>query len=115
FVESTGAEYGLERTHWVDERRDPIRATAAAGAFFTHLHSRLGNWELALAAYNMGYGALLRSVRKYNTNDYAVLSRIEAGLPFETTNYVAKILSCAIVLRNPERFGLADIEQDAPL
>lgn len=115
FVERTGAEYGLEKSHWVDERRDPLRATAAAAAFLGHLHRRLGNWELAFAAYNMGYGALLRAIRKYNTNDYAVLSRVEAGLPFETTMYVAKILACAVVLRNPERFGLQDVAQDTSI
>ncbi len=115
FVETTGAEYGLEKNHWVDERRDPLRSTAAAAAYLGHLHRRLGNWELAFAAYNMGYGALLRAIRKYNTNDYALLSRVEAGLPFETTVYVAKILACAVVLRNPERFGLAEVAQDAPI
>ncbi len=115
FVEATGAEYGLERTHWVDERQDPLRSTAAAAAYLGHLHRRLGNWELTFAAYNMGYGALLRAIRKYNTNDYALLSRVEAGLPFETTVYVAKILACAVVLRNPERFGLSDVTQDAPI
>jgi membrane-bound lytic murein transglycosylase D len=111
FVGPTGEQYGLEQSHWVDERRDPLRATAAAAAYLEHLHRRLGNWELALAAYNMGYGALLRAVRKYNTNDYWRLSRVEAGLPFETTVYVAKILACAVVFRNPERFGLAEVEQ----
>ncbi len=111
FVEGTGEQYGLEQTHWVDERRDPLRATAAAAAYLDHLHRRLGSWELTLAAYNMGYGALLRAVRKYNSNDYWLLSRVEAGLPFETTVYVAKILACAVVLRNPERFGLAGVTQ----
>ncbi|MBC7171381.1 MAG: transglycosylase SLT domain-containing protein, partial [Polyangiaceae bacterium] len=115
FVGPTGAEYGLAQNHWVDQRRDPLRSTAAAAAYLGHLHRRLGNWELALAAYNMGYGALLRAIRKYNTNDYAMLSRVEAGLPFETTVYVAKILACSVVLRNPERFGLAEVAQDPAL
>ena len=84
FVRGTGAEFGLDHTHWVDERLDPERATRAAAAYLGRLHARFGSWELALAGYNMGYGALLRSMRKYNTNDFWELSRIEAGLPFET-------------------------------
>jgi len=105
FIQRTGEEYGLEVSHWVDERRDPVQATRAGARYLADLHERFGSWELAFAAYNMGYGALLRAMRKYNTNDYWVLSRLEAGLPFETTIYVAKIVACAIVGHNPERFG----------
>jgi membrane-bound lytic murein transglycosylase D len=60
----------------------------------------------------MGYGALLRSIRKYNTNDFWQLARVEAGLPYETVIYVVKIMACAIVAHNPERFGLADLRKD---
>ena len=115
FIRGTGEWMGLERTHWVDQRRDPLRATEAAARYLTMLQRRLGAWELALAAYNMGYGALTRSMRKFNSNDFWLLSRIESGLPFETTVYVSKIMACAVVFRNPERFGLADVEQDVPM
>ncbi|MBW2461110.1 MAG: transglycosylase SLT domain-containing protein [Deltaproteobacteria bacterium] len=110
FVRATGEEYGLAVDHWVDERRDPEESTDAGARYLDHLYRRFGSWELAFAAYNMGYGALLRSMRKYNTNDYWVLTQFEAGLPFETTFYVAKVMACAIVGRNPERFGFEDIE-----
>ena len=91
FVKRTGTHYGLSYDHWVDERRDPSRPRRRRGAFFKHLHGRFRSWPLALAAYNMGYGALMRSIRKYNTNDYWTLTQVEAGLPFETNIYVAKI------------------------
>jgi membrane-bound lytic murein transglycosylase D len=115
FVEATGEEFGLEVDHWVDLRLDPERSTEAAGRYLSQLHTRFGGWELALAAYNMGYGALLRAVRKYNTNDYWALSHMEAGLPFETALYVAKILACAIVAHNPDRFGLSDLAREEPI
>lgn len=115
FVRRTGEEYGLEVTHWVDGRMDPERSTHAGARYLRDLYRRFGSWELAFAAYNMGYGALLRAIRKYNTNDYWVLSRLEAGLPFETTFYVAKVMACAIVGRNPERFGFEDLERDRPV
>lgn len=115
FVPVTGEEYGLTRTHWVDQRNDPIRSTRAAAAYLRDLHQRLGAWELALAAYNMGYGAMVRSIRKYNTNDFWALARLESGLPFETTVYVSKIMACAIVMRNPERFGFAELTRDTPI
>src|SRR5690606_6418699 len=96
-------------------RLDPERSTQAAARYLAQLHERFGTWELAFAAYNMGYGALLRSIRKYNTNDYWTLAHLEAGLPFETNLYVAKILACAIVAHNPERFGLADLQREEPI
>lgn len=115
FMPDTGRQYGLTSDRWVDERMDPSRSTAAAARYLRDLQRRFGSWELALAAYNMGYGALLRAIRKYNTNDYATLARIEAGLPFETTVYVSKIVACGIVLRNPDRFGLTDVARDEAL
>jgi len=115
FMPDTGSQYGLARDRFVDERMDPDRSTRAAASYLRDLQRRFGSWELALAAYNMGYGSLLRAIRKYNTNDYGTLARIEAGLPFETTTYVAKIVACGVVLRNPARFGLAEVTRDAPL
>jgi len=107
-----GEIYGLEQNHWVDERRHPERSTRAAAAFFRDLYRRFGDWNLVLAAYHMGYGALLTSIRKYNCNDYWQLGRFEAGLPYETTYYVPKILAAALVGRNAERFGFADVRPD---
>jgi membrane-bound lytic murein transglycosylase D len=115
FVERTGSDYGLKVTKFIDTRRDPEAATRAAAKFLRSLKNRLGSWELALAAYNMGLTGLERAMKKYNTNDYWMLTRFEAGLPFETTQYVAKIMACAVVGRNLERFGYANLELDAPL
>ncbi len=115
FVGGTGAEYGLAQSHWLDERMDPEASTRAGARYLGALHERFGTWELAFAAYNMGYGALLRAIRRYGTNDYWRLTRLEAALPFETNLYVAKVMACAIVGRNLERFGLGDLAREAPL
>lgn len=109
FVKTTGNDYGLTVTPLLDERMHAERATDAAIAFFKDLHGRLGSWDLSLAAFNMGYGGVLRSVRKYNTNDFWRLTEVEAGLPYETVNYVAKVLAYAVVGRNPDRFGLSNV------
>ncbi|CAN91758.1 murein transglycosylase [Sorangium cellulosum So ce56] len=104
--------YGLTVDRWVDERLDPERSTLAAARYLSDLRRRFGGWELAFAAYNMGYGGLLASIRKYNTNDFWELSRLEAGMPLETALYVPKILAIAIVARNPAVFGCDDVELD---
>ncbi len=102
--------YGLTVDRWIDERLDPERSTVAAARYLADLRQRFGGWELAFAAYNMGYGGLLASIRKYNTNDYWELSRFEAGIPFETALYVPKIVAMAIVSRNKALFGCDGVE-----
>jgi membrane-bound lytic murein transglycosylase D len=114
FMQQPGSSYGLRIDRWVDERLDPERSTRAASRFMRDLYDRFGSWELAFAAYNMGYGGLLRSIKKYNSNDYWLLSHLEAGLPFETSLYVSKITAMAIVGHNPERFGFRDLTMERP-
>lgn len=110
FIATSADEYGLKRSRWFDQRMSPEHSTDAALQYLKDLYRQFGSWELSLAAFNMGYGALLRTIRKYNSNDFWLLSRLEAGLPFETIHYVTKIMACAIIGRNPERFGLEHLD-----
>lgn len=114
FMPESGRLYGLVVDRWVDERLDPVRSTHAAAMYLQDLHKRFGTWELALASYNMGFGGMLSSIRKYNTNDFWELSRYEAGIPWETMLYVPKILALAVVAKNPEVFGLTNLTRDPP-
>jgi membrane-bound lytic murein transglycosylase D len=112
FMPDAGRSYGLRVDSWVDERRDPDRATLAGARYLRDLRTRFGTWELAFAAYNMGYNALLRSIRKYNTNDFETLASLEAGLPLETMHYVPRIMAFAIASLNPAVFELNDLRPD---
>ncbi len=112
FMHQPGVSYGLRIDRWVDERLDPERSTRAAARFMRDLYDRFGSWELSFAAYNMGYGGLLKAIKKYNSNDYWLLSHLEAGLPFETSLYVSKITAMAIVAHNPERFGFGELTME---
>ncbi|HEX7501763.1 MAG TPA: LysM peptidoglycan-binding domain-containing protein, partial [Polyangia bacterium] len=114
FIPGAARAYGLEVSHWVDARRDPERAAEAAARLLKDLYVRFGSWPLAFAAYNAGYGAVLRSIARFNTNDFWELARHEAGLPWETSLYVPKILAAAIVGHNLRAFGFDSIAQDAP-
>jgi membrane-bound lytic murein transglycosylase D len=112
FMPDTARAYGLAVDRWTDERLDPQRSTEAATRLLADLHRRFGNWELALAAYNMGHTGLGRAIRKYNTNDFWQLSRYEGGLPWETTLYVPKVEALAIAMSNRSTFGIEDAEPD---
>ena len=114
FMPSAARAYGLEVSYWIDARRDPERAADAAARYLKDLHVRFGSWYLVFAAYNAGYGAVLRSITNYNTNDYWELVKHESGLPWESSLYVPKILAAAIVGRNQAAFGFGDVTPDAP-
>lgn len=115
FMPDAAKIYGLSVDRWADGRHSPLRATAAAIGYLADLKKRFGTWELSLAAYNMGYGGALATVKRFNSNDYWELSRFENGLPWETTLYVPKIIAVAIVSRNPQVFGLDGITPESSL
>jgi membrane-bound lytic murein transglycosylase D len=113
FMPGAARAYGLEVSYWIDARRDPERAAEAAAHYLKDLYVRFGSWCLVFAAYNAGYGSVLRSITSYNTNDYWELTRHESGLPWESSLYVPKILAAAVVGHNLDAFGYADISPDA--
>ena len=115
FMPDAAKIYGLTVDRWADFRNSPARATEAAINFLGDLKKRFGTWELALAAYNMGYGGALAAVKKFNSNDFWELSKFENGLPWETSLYVPKIIAMAIVARNPQTFGYDSIALDSSL
>jgi membrane-bound lytic murein transglycosylase D len=114
FMRDSGRIYGLREDRWVDERRDPLRATLAVVDYWADLYQRFGDWSIALAAFNGGYGALLRSIARYNTNDYYQLCEYENGLPWETCLYAPKVIATAIVGHNRKVFGYDTIKEVAP-
>jgi membrane-bound lytic murein transglycosylase D len=105
-MEPTGRVYGLGTEYWTDDRLDFERSSFAAATYLADLHTRFGSWELALAAYNAGYGLVVQSIRANNTNNFWALSEIENGLPEQTSNYVPKIVAAAIVGHNRDVFGV---------
>jgi membrane-bound lytic murein transglycosylase D len=115
FMPETAKIYGLVLDRWADQRMSVTIATEAAADHLADLNRRFGSWELAMAAYNMGYGGVLSAVRRYNTNDYWALSKLEGSLPWETTLYVPKILAAAIVAKNLPAFGFQDIAVEPSL
>ena len=114
FMPFTGKRYGLKINWYVDERRDPIKATVAAAAYLKDLYELFGNWELAAAGYNAGEGKVRRAIRRYKTENFWKISK-GRYLKNETRNYVPKIMALAIIGKNLKSFGFEDIEFHEPL
>lgn len=114
FIKDTGRQYGLIQTPFTDDRLDPERATRAAARHLRDLYNDLGDWHLALAAYNCGAGCVDRAVQKTAYADFWEL-RSRHAVPIETTNYVPIIMALTIIMKNPAHYGLEDLQMETPL
>jgi len=114
FMPYTGRRYGLHIDWYVDERRDPIKATIAASRYLTKLYKQFGSWELAAASYNAGEGKMGRAIKRYKTESFWQIRKGRYLKP-ETKNYVPKIMALAIIGKNLKSFGFEDIDFHEPL
>jgi membrane-bound lytic murein transglycosylase D len=104
--------YGLSKTGWYDERFDPEKATRAYARDIKKTYEQLGDWYLAMAAYNWGTGNVQRAVQRTGYVDFWELYR-RNNLPEQTKNYVPIILAVTIMAKNPKQYGLEGIVPDA--
>jgi membrane-bound lytic murein transglycosylase D len=105
FIPSTGKIYGLEQNFWYDGRRDVMAATNAALDYLEKLYGMFGSWDLALAAYNWGEGAVSRAIAKNTARglptDYQSLS-----MPAETRYYFPRLQAVKDIVANPQQYGI---------
>jgi membrane-bound lytic murein transglycosylase D len=106
--------YGLEHTAWYDERFDPIKATHAYAREIKKMYDQLGDWYLAMAAYDWGPGNIQKAVQRTGYADFWQLYK-RNNLPQETKNYVPVFLAVTLMAKNPKQYGLEDITPDPPL
>ena len=106
--------YGLEHSAWLDERFDPVKATEAYAHEIKKMYDQLGDWYLAMAAYDWGPGNIQKAVQRTGYADFWELYR-RNNLPQETKNYVPVFLAVTLMAKNPKQYGLEDITPDPPL
>jgi membrane-bound lytic murein transglycosylase D len=107
-------QYGLIRNASVDERFDPEKSTRAYARYMKFLYNQLGDWYLAMAAYDWGAGNVQRAVQKTGYADFWELYK-RNNLPGETKNYVPEILAAIIIAGHPKQYGFDEITLDPPV
>ncbi len=100
FIRGTARLYGLRVNWWLDERRDIIASTYAAGNYLKDLYALWDCWFLAMAAYNAGEYRVARAIARQRTENYWKLR-----LPKQTQRYVPKFLAALYIARDPEKYG----------
>ncbi len=116
FMGATARAYGLKVDYWVDERRDPVRATDAALDYLEELHAMFGSWYLAAAAYNAGPAAVQRALARHGVpegGEEELYWRVREHLPRETREYVPKILAATLLAQQADHFGF-EVEKSLP-
>ncbi len=113
FIRSTGKNYGLSINSWVDERRDPEKATKAAIEYLSFLHQEFDSWYLAVAAYNAGEGKIGRGIKKYKTRDFWKLAS-KKYLKLETKRYVPKLIATILIAKEPAKYGFKNVQYQKP-
>lgn len=105
FIPSTGKHFNLKQDLWRDERRSVTESTRAALDYFEKLYAQFGDWQLALASYNWGEGAVARAIQRNQRlglpTDYASLK-----MPNETRFYVPKLQAIKNLIASSDALGL---------
>ncbi len=119
FMPATGRYCGLTQNWWIDERRDPYKATVAAAKYLQEMHDEFGDWLLALAAYNAGPGKIRRALAETGTDNFFDLMEANENIKNEkikikdeTKKYVPLFLAMTKIMRNFELLGFESKENE---
>lgn len=105
FMRSTGKRY-LRIDRLVDERNDPIAATHAAAQLLRLNYEKLGNWPLAVTAYNHGRAGMAKAVRLLATDDLVeIIQRYRSStFGFASSNFYTEFLAILEIERDYRKY-----------
>jgi len=113
FMPATAKQFGLKVEGDLDERTDPVKATAAAAEYFKDLIGIFGGKSsvmLCMAAYNAGEGRIMGALRKIEdpmrNRDFWYIYRM-GYLAEETNEYIPRVIALMIISENPQKHGFA--------
>ncbi|GAB4028806.1 lytic transglycosylase domain-containing protein [Spirosoma gilvum] len=108
----TGRDLRLYQDEYVDERMDPVKATEAACKYLRDLYNIFGDWELAMAAYNCGPGAVKRAMRRTGGDSFY---SIYDALPKETRGYVPQFVAFTYLINHANDHGIVAENFEYPI
>lgn len=113
FMKNSISPFDMHVTEWMDERRDFWKATDGALRKLKENYDALGDWELALAAYNAGLGAVRTAIRRAGTGNYQELCD-RGFLKRETIHYVPKFRAVSHIMSRARRSNVSTGWMESP-
>lgn len=107
FMLATGKMYDLKVNSYVDERRDPIKATYAACRYFKDMYAIYNDWLLVIAAYNCGPGNVNKAIAR--SGGKKTFWEISPYLPAETRGYVPAFIAVTYLMNYTGEHNLAPV------
>ena len=104
FMYQTGKQYNLNIDSYVDDRSDPLKASAAAAQYMTNMYKIFGDWDLVLASYNSGPGNVAKAIRR--SGGQQNFWNIRKYLPQETQGYVPAFLATMYIYEYHKEHGI---------
>jgi len=113
FMYNTGKMYGLEVNTFIDDRRDPMKATEAAALHLQDLYKMFGDWTVAIAAYNCGAGNVRKAIQR--SGNKTGFWNIYPYLPAETRGYFPAFCGALFMMKYYEAYGITPAQLTLPL
>ena len=104
FMYYTGKQYNLNIDSYIDERSDPLKASAAAAQYMTNMFTIFNDWDLVLASYNSGPGNVTKAIRR--SGGQQNFWNIKKYLPQETQGYVPAFLATMYIYEYHKQHGI---------
>lgn len=106
FMRTTGKSYKLNISYVIDERRDPFKATVAAGKLLRDNYRILKSWPLALTAYNHGARSIQRAIKGSGSREINKIIQNYKGrrFGFASKNFYATFMATVEISKNPSLY-----------
>ncbi len=103
FTYSTGKRF-MTINYTVDERRDPIFSSIAAAKLLKDNYSKLGDWPMALTAYNHGVNGMMRA--RNQKGSYKKIFKKYNGrrFKFASRNFYSEFIAARQVAKNYKKY-----------
>ena len=112
FMFATGKSYGLHNNTFVDDRRDPFKATDAAARHLRDLYKMFGDWGVAISAYNCGAGNAKKAIAR--SGGKTTFWEIRPYLPRETQNYYPAFVGALYMMHYYKAHGITPAKLSIP-
>lgn len=107
FMLATGKMYNLKVNSYIDERRDPEKATFAACQYFKDMYAIYKDWLLVIASYNCGPGNVNKAIAR--SGGKKTFWEICQFLPKETRGYVPAFIAVTYLMNYQTEHNLTAI------